>query len=81
MDSKYNGWKNYQTWNVSAWIGNDEPLYRSACDFMRNYKGRSPYASFCRANGLAGTRTPDRVAFTGSRLGYAELNTMMRELA
>lgn len=77
----YAGWKNYQTWNIALWIGNDEPLYRSACDFMRAYRGRAPYAAFCRANGLDGQRTPDRVSFTGSRISYSELNSMMRELA
>jgi hypothetical protein len=25
----YNGWRNYQTWNVALWFGNDEGLYRS----------------------------------------------------
>ena len=29
-DFLMNGWKNYETWNVSLWIQNDEPLYRLA---------------------------------------------------
>lgn len=24
MDTKYNGWTNYETWNVKLWLDNDE---------------------------------------------------------
>jgi hypothetical protein len=30
--AKYNGWRNWQTWNVALWFGNDEGLYRHAID-------------------------------------------------
>jgi hypothetical protein len=30
--AKYNGWRNWQTWQVALWFGNDEGLYRHAID-------------------------------------------------
>ena len=27
-DTTYNGWTNYETWNVALWIGNEEGSYR-----------------------------------------------------
>lgn len=24
----YQGWTNWETWNVALWAGNDEPIYR-----------------------------------------------------
>ena len=29
-DTTYNGWANYETWNVALLIGNDETIYRHA---------------------------------------------------
>ena len=31
-DEKYNGWTNYETWNVALWIDNDEGMYYTARD-------------------------------------------------
>ena len=76
----YNGWKNYETWNVALWIGNDEPLYRAAVAFARRYKGQAVYRDFVVAEGLEG-KTPDGAPWLGAQLAYSELNRMMRELA
>ena len=32
----YQGWKNWETWNVALWFGNDRVLY----DDVRKHKGR-----------------------------------------
>lgn len=29
-ETGYNGWKNYETWNVHLWLTNEEPLYDAA---------------------------------------------------
>jgi hypothetical protein len=28
-DQKYNGWSNYETWNVALWIDSDENTYHT----------------------------------------------------
>lgn len=33
----YNGHKNWNYWNVSLWINNDEGLYRLAVDLIKQY--------------------------------------------
>lgn len=81
--TNYNGWKNYETWNVALWINNDEGLYRSACWHMREPRvyGRAPYANFAARLAADGIdRTPDGVRYDDSRLSRRQLNDMMREL-
>ena len=30
QDTEYNGWTNYETWNVGLWLGGDQGLYEMA---------------------------------------------------
>jgi hypothetical protein len=77
----YNGWKNRQTWNVALWINNDEPIYRAAVEFVERSKSkRALYPRFIKHMGLEHDRTPDNIAWMGSRLAYRDLNSMMLEL-
>ena len=81
----YNGWTNYETWNVSLYIQNEYPLYKAAVsyveicnevnvpvsyvDFTENYKD------------LLGNKTPDGVSWTDiSKLDTSELDEMLSEL-
>lgn len=79
--AKYNGWKNYETWNVALWIGNDEGLYNAAKEFVQTHKVGPIYRRFAEFLGELGiTQTPDKVHYLGKGLCYSELNAMMREL-
>lgn len=56
----YQGWKNYETWNVALWVNNDEPLYRQ----MRALRPYTPRKAemLCRnffPNGTPDMRTDD----------------------
>ena len=39
LDISYNGWNNYETWNVALWINNEEGLYHLAqeCDCYEEF--------------------------------------------
>lgn len=79
-DATYNGWQNYETWNVALWIGNDEGLYSVACDFMRRYYGSSPWRDLASVLTEWGAATPDGVYWNDSSLATDELDEMLCEL-
>ena len=76
----YSGWANYDTWNVTLIINNEYKLYLSACDFMKLYKGATPYKSWVEHAGFQDGETIDSVRFISDKLSYAELNQMMKGL-
>lgn len=76
MSNRYNGWKNYETWNVALWLGNDEGLYSLAREHRQD--GYASVAAALRELGVI--ETPDGVSYTDSGLDTDELDECVREL-
>ena len=60
--AKYNGHKNWNHWNVSLWLFNDEGLYRFMVDEMRRSGTRDDAAR--RMVSLLPSKTPDGAPYT-----------------
>ena len=82
----YNGWANYETWNVSLWIQNDEFLYNTAKACVE-YCGDNdtPWVKFqrCMMEGMIGRylgQTADGVKWDDENINADEIEAMMAEL-
>ena len=77
---EYNGYKNYETWNVVLWLGNDFPLYNAA----RVYKTYpQPYLSLrndLRSGLLKCTNTGDGVSLWDPKLDIKAIDEVLREV-
>lgn len=45
----YNGWTNYETWNVALWIDNEPGLYDDLCEVARGADDASDLARELKA--------------------------------
>ena len=71
-DSNYNGWANYETWNVALWIQNEYHFYCIAQDCK-------DYAQLLNELG-EDTQTLDGVAFNDPKVNHFEINEMLKDL-
>lgn len=71
--AEYNGHKNYNYWNVSLWINNDERLYNQARYCVESTKTKTEAAKmFIAAMHDAGTpKTKDGAKYTVSAVKCA----------
>lgn len=82
---EYNGWANYETWNVALWLENDEGLYLLARSFRHSL---NPYKAFVKTleefgvvegRGAINAMTPDGVKWNDSSLDLDALNALIEE--
>lgn len=69
----YQGHKNWNHWNVSLWIGNDETLYEMAKECIRKArtKDRAALDLLGLINDLGITHTPDGAPYTKTSIRAA----------
>jgi len=70
----YNGWANYETWNVARWIQNNENWYLIARD-MDNYDEFVDLMNDCGV-----FATGDLVSLRDEHLDYLELTHLVGQL-
>ena len=73
----YNGWANWETWNVALWVQNDEGLYHLA----RRYRhlGYKAFASMMMEMD-DNNSTLDGAKWDDPKLDIDELNEMIEDL-
>lgn len=69
----YNGHKNWNHWNVSLWINNDEGLYLTALGYARSSRNRRMAASgmLSELRDMGITKTPDGAPYTLTTIAHA----------
>lgn len=83
-DTTFNGWTNYQTWNVALYIQNEYPLYKAACSYAMYQDEMGWDIRFDDFRmffmDLLGEVTPDGVSYSDPTLDHDELDEMLQEM-
>ena len=73
--TRYNGWKNYETWNVSLWLQNDEFFYNVAA----NAETYGDWVDALYSRGIS--KTDDNVEIDGYALDYEALDALVASIS
>ena len=80
----YNGWTNYETWNVALWICNDQKIYNfvSWCvEQDHRYNNTVSYDNLIASiEANFGQMTGDGVRWMDGRINSKELDEMLDDL-
>jgi len=86
IDTTYNGWANYETWNVALYIKNEYALYCLAREWVKEEHGQANVADYARFSQVLrrdgfDVKTPDGVRWDDEKLNHEELTEMLQEIA
>jgi hypothetical protein len=74
MTKTYNGYKNYNTWNVALWLANDESLYNAV-------KGCNSWKEAKQVlHDIHWTMTPDGVEIENPSVSHKEMDKFIKEI-
>jgi hypothetical protein len=84
-DNTYNGWRNYETWNVALWLQNEEALYeltRCVDDYAEFIQAATALDLARTVNGAPIKQrmahgTPDGIKWNDPKVDVEELNEML----
>ncbi len=80
MTKTYNGWPNYETWNVMLWLDNDEGMYRFYRSQARQMKVLADNAREIALQAFGTGKTPDGVDLFSSKIRWGKIAQAMREV-
>ena len=86
IDTTYNGWTNYETWNAALWLDNDYfyysimmlPSVKTFEDFIK--KIQSNYFNNLDANWDWRNKTGDGISWNDPKINISEIDEKIKEL-
>lgn len=69
----YNGWANYETWNINFWVMNDEACYKAWEIMKQHYETFTPKRARATARNIFGKKTPDNVRINSRSIDWQEI--------